>query len=179
MDVEEKKIDFKVAFMPSGKRGVFDKNTTILDAARSLGVDLDSVCGGRAICGRCQIEVSEGEFAKLAISSKIKHISPFNQSEIKYEKRKSLANNRRLGCQSKILGDIVVDIPPESQLHQQLVRKDFEAIDITVNPITRLYYLNLGNIDYDELTKISRGISFFKISIKKHSSSALKALLIF
>ena len=74
--------------MPSGKRGLFAKNTTVLDAARSLGVDLDSVCGGRAICGRCQIEVSEGEFAKLAISSKKSHISSFNLSEEKILKTK-------------------------------------------------------------------------------------------
>ena len=120
--------------MPSGKRGLFTKDTTVLDAARSLGVDLDSVCGGRAICGRCQIEVSEGEFAKLAISSKKSHISSFNLSEEKYSKRKSLDNKRRLGCQSKIINDIVIDVPPESQLHQQIVRKEFEAIDIIINP---------------------------------------------
>ena len=41
--------------------------TTVLEAARRLGVDLDSVCGGRGICGRCQIEVAEGEHAKHGI----------------------------------------------------------------------------------------------------------------
>ena len=144
--------------MPSGKRGFFEKNTTVLDAARSLGVDLDSVCGGRAICGRCQIEVSEGEFAKLAISSKKSHISSFNMSEKKYSKRKPLDNKRRLGCQSKIINDIVIDVPPESQLHQQLVRKEFEAIDITINPITRLYYLKLENITSDEFDNKTENI---------------------
>jgi len=153
VDKEKKNKGFKVAFMPSGKRGFFEKNTTVLDAARSLGVDLDSVCGGRAICGRCQIEVSEGKFAKLAISSNKKNITPINESEKKYSKRKHLSQDRRLGCQSKIINDIVIDVPPDSQLHQQLVRKEFEATDITINPITRLYYLNLENIKSDELHK--------------------------
>ncbi len=49
-----------VVFTPSGKRGRFGDETNLLDAARSLGVDLDSVCGGRGICGRCQVVVSRG-----------------------------------------------------------------------------------------------------------------------
>ena len=44
--------DHLVVFTPSGLRGSFAAGTTLLDAARRLGVDLDSVCGGRGICGR-------------------------------------------------------------------------------------------------------------------------------
>ena len=55
------KPDALVVFMPSGRRGRFPHGTPLLQAARSLGVDIDSVCGGRGICGRCQVEVSEGE----------------------------------------------------------------------------------------------------------------------
>ena len=140
---EAEKKEFKIAFMPSGKRGSFPEGTTILDASRSLGVDLDSVCGGRAICGRCQIELAEGQFAKHGITSDSSHLSDVSEPEKKYAKRKSLQKERRLGCQSKLLGDVVIDVPPESQLHQQIVRKDFEATDIFINPITRLYYICL------------------------------------
>ncbi|MBA2638536.1 MAG: 2Fe-2S iron-sulfur cluster binding domain-containing protein, partial [Nocardioidaceae bacterium] len=42
-----------IRFTPSGRRGSVAPGTTVLDAARALGVDLDSVCGGRGICGRC------------------------------------------------------------------------------------------------------------------------------
>ena len=48
--------DALVIFTPSGRRGRFADGTTVLDAARSLGVDIDSVCGGRGICGRCQVD---------------------------------------------------------------------------------------------------------------------------
>src|SRR6266851_9854532 len=58
-----------VVFMPSGKRGHFPVGTPLLQAARSLGVDIDSVCGGRGLCGRCQVLVAEGEFAKHGVSS--------------------------------------------------------------------------------------------------------------
>ena len=66
---DKSKNDALVVFTPSGKRGRFPRSTPILNAARSLGVDIDSVCGGRAICGRCQVEVTDGEFAKHGISS--------------------------------------------------------------------------------------------------------------
>ena len=68
--------DALVVFTPSGRRGRFEHGTTVLEAARRLGVDLDSVCGGRGICGRCQIEVAEGEHAKHGIVSTASHLTP-------------------------------------------------------------------------------------------------------
>ena len=41
----------RVVFTPSGLTGDVETGTSVLDAARRLGVDLDSVCGGRGICG--------------------------------------------------------------------------------------------------------------------------------
>ena len=58
----------RIVFTPSGKRGDFPLGTPVLQAARTLGVDLDSVCGGRGICGRCQVLCSEGEFSKHGIT---------------------------------------------------------------------------------------------------------------
>lgn len=96
----------------------------MLEAARSLGVDVDSVCGGRGICGRCQILVAEGDFAKHGISSAENHLTEWNQVEERYaNKRGALGAHRRLGCQAKLCGDVVIDVPPESQVHRQVVRK--------------------------------------------------------
>ena len=67
--------DALVVFTPSGKRGRFPLGTPLLQAARSLGVDVDSVCGGRALCGRCQVLVMEGDFAKHGVSSSATHLS--------------------------------------------------------------------------------------------------------
>ena len=58
-----------IVFTPSGRRGSVPVGTTVLDAARRLGVDLDSVCGGRALCGRCMVTPAFGEFTKHAIVS--------------------------------------------------------------------------------------------------------------
>ena len=134
----------RVVFMPSGRRGEFPIGSSVLSAARSLGVDLDSVCGGRAVCGRCQITLSEGEFPKLGIESKDSNLSPFGATEQKYRRIKGLGADRRLSCQAGLLGDVVIDVPADSQIHRQMVRKGADEIrDLQIDPVVHLYYLEL------------------------------------
>ena len=134
----------KIVFMPSGKRGTFAVGTPVLTAARELGVDIDTVCGGRAVCGRCQIVLSTGEFAKLAITSKDEHLTEVNEAEKKYARIKGLEAGRRLGCQACVLDDAVIDVPPDSQIHRQMVRKAADEIrDLEIDPLVKLHYVEL------------------------------------
>ena len=129
----------RVVFTPSGRRGSFALGTPVLEAARSLGVDVDSVCGGRGLCGRCQVTCSEGEFPKHAIHSRSQNLTPIGEVETRYSERrklKPLVQGRRLSCQAQILGDLVIDVPPESQMHRQVVRKAAEHRDITLSLIS-------------------------------------------
>ncbi len=137
-------------FTPSGKRGNFARGSTVLDAARALGVDLDSVCGGRGICGRCQITVAEGDFAKHGITSATDHLSPAEVAEKHYGNVKGMADGRRLGCQARFRGDVVIDVPEESQVHRQVVRKRAEARDIVIDPTITLHYVEVAEADMDE-----------------------------
>ena len=136
-----------VVFTPSGKRGHFPLGTPLLSAARSLGVDIDSVCGGRAICGRCQVTFGTGAFAKHGITSSADHLTDISKVEIRYDEKRGLAAGRRLSCQAKLQGDIVIDVPPESQVHKQVVRKRVETHAIELDPVTRLYYLEVEEPD--------------------------------
>src|SRR4051794_40558726 len=136
-----------VVFTPSGKRGRFPVGTPLLTAARKLGVDIDSVCGGRAICGRCQVVVAEGEFAKHGIVSDASHLTAFTPVEERYQSRKGLASDRRLSCQAKLEGDIVIDVPPESQVHKQVVRKRAEVRAIELDPVVRLHFIEVEEPD--------------------------------
>ena len=144
---DAQKKDAMVVFSPSGKRGRFPLSTSVLDAARSLGVDVDSVCGGRAICGRCQVDVAEGQFAKHNIVSKGDSLSPRGEAEQRFMLRRGLADNRRLSCQAMLQADIVIDVPASSQVHHQVVRKPHEAHDIDVNPLVHLYYTEVAEPD--------------------------------
>lgn len=123
-----------VLFMPSGKRGRFPKGTPIIEAARELGVYVESVCGGRGICGRCQIEVAEGKFAKHGITSCANNISPPGAKEIRYRQKRELKQGRRLSCSSTLEGDLVIDIPNDVQINQQTIRKDDDGREIERNP---------------------------------------------
>jgi uncharacterized 2Fe-2S/4Fe-4S cluster protein (DUF4445 family) len=139
--------DALVVFTPSGKRGRFPIGTPLLQAARTLGVDIDSVCGGRAICGRCQVLVMEGEFAKHGIISNAESLSPLSAAEQSYAKRRSLSSGHRLSCSAQVLGDLVVDVPPSSQVHRQVVRKQADTRVITLDPVVHLHYVEVREPD--------------------------------
>ncbi|MBS0613791.1 MAG: DUF4445 domain-containing protein, partial [Proteobacteria bacterium] len=139
--------DALIVFTPSGKRGRFPLGTPILQAARSLGVDIDSVCGGRGICGRCQVLVSEGEFAKHGIRSSVESLTPVSEPELRYSRRQPLAEGRRLSCSARVQGDVVIDVPSSSQVHRQVVRKEADTRDIKLHPVVRLHYVEVQEPD--------------------------------
>ncbi|MGH2408303.1 MAG: ASKHA domain-containing protein [Candidatus Limnocylindrales bacterium] len=132
-----------VIFTPSGRRGRFDEGTTVLDAARALGVDIDSVCGGRGLCGRCQVEQSVGSFPKHNVESLTTHLTPRDAIEADYDLRRGLAVGRRLSCAAHLLGDAVIDVPQESQVHRQVVRKGLDLRAFKVDPVVRLHYVEV------------------------------------
>ncbi len=136
-----------VVFTPSGKRGRFPKGTPILQCARELGVDIDSVCGGRAICGRCQITVAEGSFSKHGITSAAASLGPVTATETRHRDKKGLQPGRRLSCQATLEADVLIDVPPESQVHKQVVRKRAEVREIQLDPVLRLHYVEVAEPD--------------------------------
>jgi len=140
----------KIVFTPSGRQGHVPAGTTVLQAARTLGVDIDSVCGGRALCGRCQVDVGTGEFAKHGISSGPGSLCGVTAVETRYADKKGLAEGRRLSCQSTLLADVVIDVPPESQVHNQLVRKAADDRQIEMDPIIRLCLVEVREPDMHE-----------------------------
>src|ERR1700689_3180090 len=136
-----------VVFTPSGKRGNFPVGTPVLQAARSLGVDIDSVCGGRGLCGRCQVLVAEGEFAKHGVTSSSASLSPFSEPEKRFTRGVPLAPGRLLSCSARVLADVVIDVPESSQVHRQVVRKEADARAIELNPVVRLHYVQVKEPD--------------------------------
>lgn len=147
--MSEKATDLRplVLFMPSGKRGRVEKGTPVLEAARELGVYIESVCGGRGICGKCQVSVAEGQFAKHGITSSADNLSVFSDTEARYRSKRDLADDRRLSCSSKIVGDIVIDIPQAASANNQMVRKAADTRVIERNLATTLHYVEVEEPD--------------------------------
>jgi uncharacterized 2Fe-2S/4Fe-4S cluster protein (DUF4445 family) len=136
-----------VIFTPSGKRGRVAPGTTVLDAARQLGVDLDSVCGGRGICSRCQVEPAFGQFAKHGITASEESLSAWNEIEARHDRTRGMVPGRRLGCQACISGDIVINVPADSQVHRQVIRKDAAIRAIVMDPAVRLVMIDVAQPD--------------------------------
>ncbi|MEM6614918.1 MAG: ASKHA domain-containing protein [Pseudomonadota bacterium] len=136
-----------ILFMPSGKRGRFPVGTPVLDAARELGVYVESVCGGRGVCGRCQVEVAEGQFAKHGITSACENLSEFGPKETRYAEKRSLKPGRRLSCSATVRGDLVIDVPQDVAVNASMVRKAADTRSIERDPAVTLCYVEVEEPD--------------------------------
>ena len=131
-----------VVFMPSGRRGRFAEGTNVLDAARELGVGIESICSGRLTCGKCKVRVEEGHFAKHAITSTATHLTPVGGDE-----RDLLhamhGDDCRLSCTAQVTGDVLIYVPEESRAHKQIIRKAAGERVIDIDPAVRQFYVQV------------------------------------
>ena len=124
-----------VVFNPSGIRASVAAGATVLDAARAGGVDLDSVCGGRGLCGRCQVSPTA-----------VNVLSEPGPTELRYRGRRPLAEGCRLGCQAVVLGNAVIDVPAASQVHRPVVRKSIDLAEVVIDPVVTLHYVEVPEV---------------------------------
>lgn len=132
-----------VIFQPSGRRGRVSSGITLREAAQELGVEIESICGGKGTCGKCKVVIHEGFFEKYGIDSKLSNLSPLTDSEKKHLKNGEISSNYRLACASRVEGDVLVYIPEESRGGGQVIRKAAGTLDISLNPAIRKYYVEL------------------------------------
>ena len=161
--MENRNSSATIVFTPSGIRGRVKKGTTILEAAQKFSVDLNSICGARGRCSKCQVEPTFGEFNKLNIRSKETSVSERNETELIYRTKFHLSEERRLGCQTKILGDLVVDVPEDSQIHKQIIKKETNLRDFSLNTSVKAFYVQVSEPQLDSLES---DFERLKISLK-------------
>ena len=144
--------EHQVIFMPSGRRGTVRGGTSLLDAARQLGVEIESICGGRLTCAKCKVRVEEGSFAKLGIQSAAGHVTAASDKELDLLAR---ANGDgpggcRLSCTAQVRGDVLVYVPEESRAHKQVIRKAAGERVIDVAPAVRQVYVEVDAAELGE-----------------------------
>lgn len=98
-----------VKFLPEGKSVTLIAGCTILEAAIRANTDLTSICGGKALCGKCQVIILEGH----------ENLSPIKEEEKKHLTEEKLHIGFRLACCSKVFGDVVIKIPDSSRIGKQ------------------------------------------------------------
>jgi uncharacterized 2Fe-2S/4Fe-4S cluster protein (DUF4445 family) len=120
---------FKVVFAPSSKEVVVEEGTSILDAARTANVYIDSHCNGKGTCGKCKVRVMEGT---------VNFITP---TEIKLINESDRELGYRLACMSRVGGDITVFLPGENILTSRTADKLFSKRSDVINSAIKTYYI--------------------------------------
>ena len=128
--------------MPSGRKGQVRVGTNLLQAARELGVELESICGGKQTCGKCQVIIEEGYFPKHGLTSRSDHVTDLSALEREYDQQHPL-DGRRLACAAQVLGDLLVTVPEESQAHKQVIAKAATERPIDVDPAIKQVYVEV------------------------------------
>ncbi|MFQ5575683.1 MAG: ASKHA domain-containing protein [Anaerolineae bacterium] len=134
-----------VIFQPSGSRGEIEAGTPVLEAARKLGVAIESTCGGRMMCSKCVVRVEEGFFERFGIESSMAHFNPVESQEQEFFRKKGITgDNYRQSCVAEIHGPAVIFVPEESRAVKQLVRKSARELKIEIKPAVKRYYVELA-----------------------------------
>jgi len=142
----------KIIFQPSGRRGEVDKGLSIIEASRQLGVDIESLCGEKRVCGKCMIRIEEGFFEKYGIQSSKDHAGEWLIEEEKFINAKQRKAGYRLGCCAKVEGDLLIFVPEESRAGKQVVSKAARDIHIEWNPAVKYYYVEVAEPTFEKPT---------------------------
>ena len=132
----------KVIFQPAGRRGTVEDGKTLLEAARSLGVDIEALCGTKKVCGKCKVRIEEGYFEKDNIDSGMSHLSPITEDEKKHIKPED-GPGMRLSCTAEVHGDVKVFVPERSRAGKQVIRKAAKELSIALDPGVKKYNVDL------------------------------------
>ncbi len=133
-----------VIFMPSGRRSQVKSGRSLLDAARQMGVEIESICGGRLTCGKCRVRVEDGTFQKLGITSAPDHLSaPGEEEQDLLNRIGSSGDDWRLSCSAYLKGEVLVFVPEESRAHKQVIRKAATDRVIDIAPAIRQVYVEV------------------------------------
>ena len=133
----------KIIFTPSGLQTSGEAGESVYDVALRAGVDMQSICGGKGLCKRCQIEVEPGEFAKFKLSVGESNIPKLSPTEKKARHDGELSETRRLACRAKICGDLVVEVPSDSRERETSIQKKSTHFETDLNPSIKLHMVEL------------------------------------
>jgi uncharacterized 2Fe-2S/4Fe-4S cluster protein (DUF4445 family) len=164
VDQQDGVQEHRIALLPSGRRGTAPEGTTVLDAAQRLGVGIESICAGRQTCGKCQVVLEEGAFPKHGINSTPDHLSAITEAEKECAEAHAVdLKRRRLACAARILGDVLIRVPEESQAQKQVIRKEASHLALEVEPALSIRYVEIepaslgGASDWERLQDALQG----------------------
>jgi len=94
-------MECRILFLPSKLEARVAPGSNLLEAARETGLAVASACGADGICGRCGLEIVEGENT----------LAPPSEREVRVRDRNRVDPKLRLSCMLTVEGDLVVTAP--------------------------------------------------------------------
>jgi uncharacterized 2Fe-2S/4Fe-4S cluster protein (DUF4445 family) len=168
MPNEDASKKLTIDFEPIGRRVKVSPGTTILEAARLAGIELVAVCGGAATCGRCKVRLMSGA------------VSPASETEWRKLDEAEVKAGFRLACQTNLLENTRVQIPPQSLTTPQRTQLEGEGDELPVTIEWKLIPLALQPPNLDDLTadltRFRSGLSDAEFPKAELESPALTSL---
>ncbi len=106
----------KVTFLPEGQEVEVNGNITLMEAAEKAGVYINTLCGGKGVCGRCRVQITGGKVRAD------KHSMGFLSKE-------EVKEGFVIACQTRVTEDLEVVIPPESRIEEEQIMMEGGVID--------------------------------------------------
>jgi uncharacterized 2Fe-2S/4Fe-4S cluster protein (DUF4445 family) len=132
-------MTIRVDFEPVGRRGDCPEGQSLLECARQLGVDLVNLCGGAGSCGRCKVQVLEG------------NVTPPMDKEASIFTPAELADGYRLACRTVPLTDCKICVPPESLTTPQRTQVEGEEVPVAPDPLIATHPVAMEPPSLDDL----------------------------
>ncbi len=124
----------KIVFFPYGIREWFKKGVSIFDAAKTLGIDLSSLCAGKGTCGKCKVKIEEG----------MEGLNPLTEQELKHITEEEMKTGYRLACQVIPTTTVSVYVPERSRIgKQRLQTAGLEVPVRQLNPLVKKYFVKM------------------------------------
>lgn len=90
-----KSMACKIQFLPSGAIARVSAGTSLLEAARSVGLPVASACGADGLCARCGMQILEGDAGRET------------PAEVEIKRSNRIDPQHRLACRIRVTGDLV------------------------------------------------------------------------
>ena len=158
-----------ILFLPHNIKIAVNEGENLIRAAMEAGVHINASCGGEGVCGKCRVIIEDGS-VEGGITEKLD--------------KKDIEKGFRQACLSKVLSDLVVRIPIESEVDagvlnlQQAPRKTAGIWEMNLDnlkdkglfmPPVEKKYLDLPEpTSQDNLPDVTRLVSFLKAKYDEH-----------
>jgi 2Fe-2S ferredoxin len=88
-----------ITFLKSGKTVHVPNQSNLMQSLLDAGMPVASSCGGDGVCGKCHVKIIKGQ----------ENLSEETQEERELKEIHDVPKTDRISCQTKILGDVVLD----------------------------------------------------------------------